>query len=89
VEKLGAKPLNDMTTTLFQIEGNGSKVSTKGLEPLVYLLSGFDTSDRYDTINALRHISREFTRSDWVEGLQVPVSDYKEGIFEVYPDFVK
>lgn len=89
IKQLGAKLLVDMTSHLFRSTGRGSRASTKGLETLVCTLSGFDTSDPRDTINALRNISRELNRPDSGVAQQVPVPDYGKDLFEVYRDFVK
>ncbi|KAH7409873.1 hypothetical protein DE146DRAFT_328611 [Phaeosphaeria sp. MPI-PUGE-AT-0046c] len=89
IKHLGAKLLVDMTSSLFRSTAGGARTSTKGLETLVCTLSGFDTSDPRDTINALRNISRELNRPDSKAAQQVPVPDYGKDLFEVYRDFVK
>lgn len=89
IKHLGAKLLVDMTATLFRKRYDGSRESTKGLETLVCTLSGFDTSDPRDTINALRNISKEVNRPNSSTALEVPVPDYGKDLFEVYRDFVK
>ena len=91
IEQLGAKLLVDMTSSLFRKRPDGSLESTKGLESLVCSLSGFDTSDPRDTINAFRSISKE---ADWPESRQrafqpPPAPNYSKDLFEVYRDFVK
>jgi hypothetical protein len=92
IEHLGAKLLVDMTSTLFRKRPDGSLESTKGLESLVCSLSGFDTSDPRDTINAFRSISKEVTRTDpRVAGCQrsPPAPNYSKDLFEIYRDFVQ
>ncbi|KAF2822828.1 HET-domain-containing protein [Ophiobolus disseminans] len=89
IEQLGAKLLVEMTATLFRPKKNGSRESTKGLETLVCSLSGFDTSDPRDTINALRNISRELNRPESEIARLVPAPDYGKDLFEVYRDFVE
>jgi hypothetical protein len=89
IKHLGAKLLVDMTTTLFRKKSDGSRDSTKGLETLVCSLSGFDTSDPRDTINALRNISRELNRPNSDTARAVPAPDYGKDLFEVYRDFVR
>ncbi|OAL00971.1 HET-domain-containing protein [Phaeosphaeriaceae sp. SRC1lsM3a] len=89
LKHLGAKLLADMTSILFRSTGGGARTSTKGLETLVCTLSGFDTSDPRDTINALRNISRELNRPDSEAAQKVPAPDYGKDLFEVYRDFVK
>jgi hypothetical protein len=91
IEQLGAKLLVDMTSTLFRKRLDGSLESTKGLESLVCSLSGFDTSDPRDTINAFRSISKEAHRTESrIRGAQPPpVPNYGKDLFEVYRDFVK
>ncbi|CAN9208353.1 unnamed protein product [Alternaria alternata] len=91
IEQLGAKLLVDMTSSLFRKRPDGSLESTKGLEDLVCSLSGFDTSDPRDTINAFRSISKE---ADRMESRQraaqpPPTPSYSKDLFEVYRDFVK
>jgi hypothetical protein len=89
IEQLGARLLVDMKTSLFRTKGNGTLESTQGLETLVCSLSGFDSSDPRDTINALRNISRELNRPDSSTAKHVPVPDYSKDLFQVYRDFVK
>ncbi|KAF1915925.1 heterokaryon incompatibility protein-domain-containing protein [Ampelomyces quisqualis] len=89
IKHLGAKLLVDMSATLFRSKKNGDRESTKGLETLVCSLSGFDTSDPRDTINALRNISRELNRPDSEAAKLVPAPDYGKDLFEVYRDFVE
>ncbi|KAH7081212.1 heterokaryon incompatibility protein-domain-containing protein [Paraphoma chrysanthemicola] len=89
INHLGATLLVDMTINLFQRNGNGPRQSKKGLEDLVCSLSGFDTSDPRDTINAFRSISRELNYPDSIIAQGVPAPDYGKDLFEVYRDFVK
>ncbi|KAI4670651.1 uncharacterized protein J4E88_009743 [Alternaria novae-zelandiae] len=92
IEHLGAKLLVDMTSTLFRKRPDGTLESTKGLESLVCSLSGFDTSDPRDTINAFRSISKEVTRYNPRAAGQhrpPPVPNYSNDLFEIYRDFVK
>ncbi len=78
-----------MTSTLFRKRKNGTLESTKGLETLVCLLSGFDTSDPRDTINAVRNIAKELNKPGSEVAKTVPAPDYGKDLFEVYRDFVK
>ncbi|CAN9442971.1 unnamed protein product [Alternaria alternata] len=92
IEHLGAKLLVDMTSTLFRKRPDGSLESTRGLENLVCSLSGFDTSDPRDTINAFRSISKEMNRYDQrVAGAHnpPPAPNYGKDLFEIYRDFVQ
>jgi hypothetical protein len=89
IEQLGARLLVDMKANLFRTKRNGNLESTQGLETLVCSLSGFDTSDPRDTINALRNISREVNRPDSDTAQLVPVPDYSKDLFQIYRDFVK
>jgi len=92
IEHLGAKLLVDMTSTLFRKRPDGTLESTKGLESLVCSLSGFDTSDPRDTINAFRSISKEVTRYDPRATGPLkppPAPNYSKDLFEIYRDFVK
>ncbi|RAR10736.1 HET-domain-containing protein [Stemphylium lycopersici] len=92
IEHLGAKLLVDMTSTLFRKRRDGSLESTKSLESLVCSLSGFDTSDPRDAINALRSISKEVVRQDSsIVSMQKPppAPNYGNDLFEVYRDFVE
>ncbi|KAL1794427.1 hypothetical protein ACET3X_007848 [Alternaria dauci] len=91
IEQLGAKLLVDMTSSLFRKRPDGSLESTKGLESLVCSLSGFDTSDPRDTINAFRSISKEADRLETRQRAPQPppAPSYSKDLFEVYRDFVK
>ncbi|KAH7345860.1 heterokaryon incompatibility protein-domain-containing protein [Pyrenochaeta sp. MPI-SDFR-AT-0127] len=91
IDHLGAKQLVDMTPTLFRKRSDGSLESTKGLESLVCCLSGFDTSDPRDTINAFISISREANRLGSFNRStpKPPAPDYGKDLFEIYRDFVK
>lgn len=88
IKHLGAVLLVDMTATLFRPKKNGSRESTKGLETLVCSLSGFDTTDPRDTINAFRNISKELNRPGTQTAQKVPAPDYGKDLFEVYREFV-
>jgi hypothetical protein len=92
IEHLGAKLLVDMTSTLFRKRPDGSLESTKSLESLVCSLSGFDTSDPRDTINAFRSISKEVNRYESRvagEHQPPPAPNYSKDLFEIYRDFVQ
>lgn len=80
-----------MTPTLLRKRADGSLESTKGLESLVCCLSGFDTSDPRDTVNAFISISREAKRLGAVNQntLKLPAPDYGKDLFEIYRDFMK
>lgn len=89
INHLGATLLVEMTTNLFRYSGKGLRQSNIGLERLVCSLSGFDTSDPRDTINAFRSMCKELNRPDSVTARQVPAPDYGKDLFEVYRDFVR
>ncbi|KAF1830397.1 hypothetical protein BDW02DRAFT_582932 [Decorospora gaudefroyi] len=89
IEQLGAKQLVDMTSRLFRRRYDGSYESTQGLESLVCSLSGFDTSDPRDTINAFRSISKEAHRPTQGSQPPPPMPNYGIDLFEIYRDFVK
>ncbi|PSN71839.1 HET-domain-containing protein [Corynespora cassiicola Philippines] len=88
LKPLGANLLVELTTNLFRKRPDKSYESTKGLETLVSLLSGFDTSDPRDTIHALRNISREMNHTSRSSIEQPPRPDYGRDLFQVYRDFV-
>lgn len=89
IEQLGAKLLVEITSNLFRKNDDGSSESTYGLETLVCLLSGFDTSDPRDTINALINIASEIDREYANADHAIPRPDYTKDLFEVYRDFVR
>lgn len=89
IEQLGAKLLVEVTSNLFRKNDDGSSESTYGLETLVCLLSGFDTSDPRDTINALISISSENRADNTDPAHAIPTPDYSKNLFEVYLDFVR
>ncbi|KAG9185945.1 hypothetical protein G6011_02501 [Alternaria panax] len=92
IKHLGANLLVDMRSNLFRKRPDGSLESTRGLEHLVCSLSGFDTSDPRDTINALRSISKEATRHNLPITASYklpPAPNYSKDLFEIYRDFVQ
>ncbi|KAF3045791.1 hypothetical protein E8E11_007207 [Didymella keratinophila] len=89
IDQLGAKLLVEITFNLFRKNRDGTIESTYSLETLVCRLSGFETSDPRDTINALISISSEIDRTKTTSAYIVPAPDYSKDLFQVYRDFVK
>lgn len=92
IDHLGANRLVDLTSNILRHRNDGTFESTRGLEALVCSLSGFDTSDPRDTINAFLSICKEVNRkaARGREGAQdPPAPDYGKDLFEIYRDFVK